>query len=90
MQKEIDLANKLKDNINEKTVKLYVKAGENGKVFGSISAKEIIDCVRSQLKIELEKKVLEGVRVKKLGTHKLELKLHKNVKAFLNLIVEGN
>ncbi len=89
-KKELDHAIKTKEMIDGKTITLSVKSGENGKVFGSIGAKEIINEIKKELNYDVDKKQMPGdVRIKDLGIHKLVLKLHKDVKAELKINVVG-
>ena len=67
---------------------LAIKAGENGKAFGSVSGKEISAAVASQLGLDLDKKKLvlpEPIKV--LGTHEVPVKLHRDVTAKLTVEV---
>ena len=79
-----------RDVQNAKEIVLKVKAGANNKVFGSIGGKEIAQAVKEQLGIEIDKKkVSTDSKVKELGTHEVEIKLHTEVKAILKVKVEG-
>ena len=83
-------ANELKNILAKKEVVLKVKAGENGKVFGSIGAKEIAEAIKEQLNIEIDKKkISSNTRVKDLGLHIVELKLHSEVKGSIKVKVEA-
>ena len=67
-----------------------MKAGENNKVFGSIGAKEIVEALKEQLNVEIDKKkVSASSKVKEIGLHNVELKLHSEVKANLKVRVEA-
>ena len=80
----------LKKILEAKTLNLSVKAGENGKVFGSIGAKEIAEAIKEQLNIEIDKKkISSNTRVKDLGLHIVELKLHSEVKGSIKVKVEA-
>ena len=70
---------------------LSMKAGENGKAFGSISGKEIAAAAVDQLGLEIDKKKLVLPEpLKTFGTHEVPLKLHKDVTAKLAVkIVEA-
>lgn len=70
------LANKL----SELTLKINVKAGENGKIFGGVTAKEIAENLKSQYNIEIDKKkiVLQDT-IKNVGTFNVEIKLFEGV-----------
>lgn len=90
LEKEIETAKKLAENIKDKTIILNVKAGANGKVFGSIGAKEISDEILKQLSISIDKKKLSGdSRIKSLGMHNIEIKLHSEVKTYIKIDVRG-
>lgn len=90
LEKEIETAKKLAENIKDKTIILNVKAGANGKVFGSIGAKEISDEILKQLSISIDKKKISGdSRIKSLGIHNIEIKLHSEVKTYIKIDVRG-
>ncbi|MBQ9360065.1 MAG: 50S ribosomal protein L9 [Lachnospiraceae bacterium] len=79
-----ELAAKLEDN----TVTCRVKAGKDGKVFGSVSSKEIAEEMKKQNGIELDKKKLVITEpIKNLGTYKINVKLHPEVTAVLTVDV---
>ena len=88
--RDVKEANELKNILAKKEVVLKVKAGENGKVFGSIGAKEIAEVIKEQLNIEIDKKkISSNTRVKDLGLHIVELKLHSEVKGSIKVKVEA-
>ena len=61
-------------------MKINVKAGENGKIFGGVTAKEIAENLKSQYNIEIDKKkiVLQDT-IKNVGTFNVEIKLFEGV-----------
>jgi large subunit ribosomal protein L9 len=64
-----------------------MKAGENGKLFGSVTQKHIFDALQEQ-GIELDRKKMNiSVPIKTLGTHVITIKLHSEVKASLEIRV---
>ena len=88
--RDVKKAKELKEVLATKEIVLKVKAGENNKVFGSISAKEIVQAVKDQLNIDIDKKkVSTDSKVKEIGVHNVELKLHSEVKANLKVRVEA-
>lgn len=88
--RDVKNAKELKEILATKEIVLKVKAGENNKVFGSISAKEIVQAVKDQLNIDIDKKkVSTDSKVKEIGVHNVELKLHSEVKANLKVRVEA-
>lgn len=69
-------------------LKLPVKSGENGKVFGSITAKEIAENLEKQYKITVDKKKINIQEpIKNLGTFNIEIKLYDGINAKLKVNV---
>lgn len=69
-------------------LKLPVKAGENGKVFGSITSKEIAENLEKQYKITVDKKKINLQEpIKNLGTFNVEIKLYDAIIAKLKVNV---
>ncbi len=68
--------------LKNKTVKLSAKSGDNGKLFGSITNKEIAGAIKEQFKIEVDKRkiVIEDGDIKAYGKYKCEAKLHRDIK----------
>lgn len=76
----LEAAQALGKEMEGKTVKIAVKAGEGGRVFGSVSSKEIAEELKKQLGYEVDKKkiVLESP-IKALGVTNVGIKLHAKV-----------
>ena len=83
-----DESKEIKKLLESKEINLKVKVGANGKVFGAITSKEVIDEIEKVFKIKIEKKKVEA-NFKTIGTHTAEIKLHQDVKASLKVIVTG-
>ena len=72
-----------------KSITVKIKAGENGKLFGSVSSKEIVREAKAQLDIDIDKKKLVMKEaIKELGTYEIPLKIHPKVMGKLKVIVE--
>lgn len=69
-------------------VNVSIKAGEGGKIFGSVSSKEIAEAAKEQLGIELDKKKMQlSSPIKNIGTQMVPIKLHPKVTAQLKVNV---
>ncbi len=69
-------------------LKINVKAGENGKIFGGVTAKEIADTLKAQANIEVDKKKIElKEQIKTLGTFSVNVKLYEGVTGVLKVDV---
>lgn len=89
-KKENELANaqKLSEKINGITMTFHSKAGDNGKLFGSITSKDIADKLQKELKIKVDKrKIVLSDAIKSLGVYDIEVKLHPGVSSTLKVQV---
>ena len=85
----LDEAQKLADKISKVELKLKAKAGETGKLFGSITSGDVAEALISQHKIKIDKKKLNlSDPIKSLGEMKVDIKLHPGVTAKLTIKVE--
>ena len=77
---EKEEAQKLAEKMNKISLRIQVKAGENGKIFGGVSAKEVSDLLKEEYKIEVDKKKIElKETIKTLGVRTLTIKLYEGV-----------
>ena len=79
-----ELAEKMKNM----TLEFKVKAGENGRLFGAITAKEIAETLKKEFNIVVDKKkILLSESIKVAGTTKVDIKLNEGVMAKLSVMV---
>ena len=70
----------LKDKLEKLTLELKAKSGKDGKMFGAISSKQIVEEYKKQFDIELDKrKFIDSNTISNLGYTKLKIELYKNV-----------
>lgn len=87
-QDDLDAARAQAEALKDKSITIAIKAGENGKLFGSVSTKEIAVEAKNQLDIEIDKKKLVlKEAIKDLGTYDIPLKIHPKVLGSLKVIV---
>lgn len=73
-------AEKIAEKLKGIMLKIRVKAGENGKIFGGVTSKEISDGLKKDYNIEIDKKkILLSETIKTLGTVIVEIKLYEGV-----------
>ena len=90
--KEIyDNAVELSKVVEEQKVVIKVKCGEGGRLFGTVSTKEIVAAAKTQVNLELDKKKMQlSDPIKALGTYEIPVKLHPKVTGkFTVHVVEG-
>ena len=76
------------ERLKEMEVNVSIKTGEGGKIFGSVSSKEIAEAAKAQLGLELDKKkMVLPSPIKTLGTTLVPIKLHPKVTSELKVNV---
>ena len=87
-QENLEKARELAKEIETKKVVISVKAGEGGRIFGSVSTKEISQAAKEQLGFELDKKKMQlADPIKAFGTYEVAIKLHTQVTTKLTVQV---
>ena len=77
---EKEEAKKIAEKLAGIQLKVLVKAGENGKIFGGVSAREIADLLKENYKIEVDKKKIDlKDTIKTLGLRTINIKLYEGV-----------
>lgn len=86
---ELEEAKKLKEKLEEITVQLLAKSGEGGRLFGSITTKQIADELQKKNKIKIDKRKMELEEpIRSLGVTNVPVKLHTEVTATLKVHVK--
>jgi ribosomal protein L9 len=87
-KKTIEEMRLLKERIEANPVKVFVKIGENGKLFGKVNSKQIASSYKQQHNITLDKRKIDlKHNISSLGNHKVEVKLHKTISATIEVLV---
>ena len=87
----LEEAKKLAKELEEKEVVLAIKTGSDGRVFGSVSTKEIAEAAKEQLGYELDKKKMvlqDPIKSPGIGTFHVPVKLHPKVTVELKVVVK--
>ncbi len=87
---EFNTMSELSKSISKLIAVIAVKTGEDGKMFGTVTAGMVADQLKTQFDIVLDKRKIHLEHpIKTLGEHELELRLHSDVTATLKLRVES-
>lgn len=82
-------AKELAKELEDKMVVVKIKSGKDGRVFGSVSSKEIAEALKAQYNIDIDKKkMVINDAIKALGNYEVVCKLHKDVTAKLVVKVQ--
>ena len=87
-QEEIDAAKALAQKLNGKTVTLKAKAGTSGRLFGSVTSKEITEEINRAFDVKIDKKKLSVADIKNFGDYTAEIKLYNGISAKVTVKVE--
>ena len=87
IETEIAAAKKTAAEIEGKTVKLSAKAGANGKLFGSVTSKDVAVAISEAFNTEIDKKKVVVDDIKMFGTYPVEVKLYNGISANLFVVV---
>lgn len=78
---EIKAANEIKEKLDGKTYVFTAKAGANGKIFGSVTAKDVAEKVNADLGISIDKRKISMQDIKAFGTVQAEVKVYQGIVA---------
>lgn len=88
--KEKQDAQALAEKLSSITVEVHTKIGEGGRLFGSVTNKEIAEALKSKYGVEIDKRKLEVKEpIKALGSYSIPTKLHPEVSAQLKVEVKA-
>ena len=84
-----DSAKAIQAKLAGKTITVKIRAGKDGKTFGSITGKEIAQAIMEELSVEVDKKKI-GIEepIKTVGSHTVNVKLYKDISTDITVKVE--
>ena len=89
-KKEKEEAKKVAEKLTKIMVRIEIKAGENGKIFGGVSAKDISENLEKQHNIKIDKKKIDlKETIKTLGMFSVDVKLYEGVLGKIKVDVRG-
>jgi len=87
-RQELMEAQELSKRLSQLTVEVAVKVGDNGKIFGSVTSKDIADALKKQHNIEIDKKKIElPEAIKIAGVYTVDVKVYPEVTAKLKVSI---
>lgn len=87
LQEEIDAAQALADKISKIEIKIVSKAGNGGKLFGSITNKDIAELLEKEHGIKVDKKKIAMDTIKVLGSVYADVKVYKGIIGKMKVMV---
>lgn len=87
-REQLEHASQLARVLAQVTVMVTVKTGEDGRMFGSVTSRQIVESAKEQYDIDLDRHaLLLNEPIKSLGDHSIELKLHKEIESRLQVSI---
>ena len=86
-QEEINAAKATAEKLEGKSVKIVAKAGSGGRLFGSVTSKEIANEIKNSLGIEVDRKKMTVAEIKNFGEYTAEIKLYQGITAKVTVVV---
>ncbi len=87
----VEQANEIKAQLEGVTVRLKVRAGSGGRLFGSVTPSDIVSAVRTSGGPDVDKRRIElSSPIKSLGAHRVTIRLHPEVAASIGVQVEAS
>lgn len=74
-------------NLDGKTLKLTARAGQNGKLFGSVTTKEVAEEMKKQFGVDVDKRKVSMADIKAFGSYSAEIKLMQGIAATVTVVV---
>ena len=74
--------------LDEKLVKVDAKIGEEGQLFGSVTSQQIVEVIKAQLGVDVDRKrIVRGATIKTAGRHAVEINLYRDINAKVIVLV---
>ena len=85
---EKQAAREIAEKLQSVAVKIKIQAGTDGRVYGSVTSKDIAEQLAAQHKIEVDKrKIVLDAPIKSYGTYSIDVKLYTEITGKINVIV---
>ncbi|MCR4594211.1 MAG: 50S ribosomal protein L9 [Clostridiales bacterium] len=84
---DIAAANESKAKLEGKSVEIKAKGGSNGRLFGSVTGKDVSEAINQQYGISVDKRKISMDDIKSFGGYEIEIKLYQNISAKMTVIV---
>ena len=84
---KLEAAQELARGLKGKEITIKAKVGENGRLFGAITSKDVAELIKEQYKIEIDKKKIVIDSIKLVGGYDIEVKLYPEVSTKMKIII---
>lgn len=88
MEQEKKQAESTAEALQGKTLKIKARGGQNGRLFGSVTTKEVAEEIEKQYHVSVDKRKISMDDIKSFGSYTAEIKLAQNVGTKITVVVE--
>ncbi len=88
IEEEKKAAKKVAELLDKKDIVITAKAGESGKLFGSVTGKEIAAEIKKKFSVDIDRRKMQVADIKQFGVYTAEIKLYSGISAEVNVIVK--
>lgn len=85
---EVEKAQEIANDLFGKEIIIHVKAGENGKIYGAVSNKDVADALMKNYNISIDKKKISLDSIKTMGTYDAEIKIYPEISTKIKVVVK--
>lgn len=85
---EIEAAQKLANELKDKEIVILAKTGDNGRLFGAITSKDISQEIENQLNVTIDKKKISINTIKTTGIYEAEIKVYPEISTKIKVVVK--
>ncbi len=85
---EVEKAQELANTLRGREIEVFVKAGDNGKIYGTVSNKDVADVLNKSYNMSIDKKKISLDQIKSLGVYEAEVKIYKDVSTKIKVVVK--
>ncbi|CAN5188649.1 50S ribosomal protein L9 [soil metagenome] len=85
---EVSEAQGMREKLDGQKLTFQLRAGDHGRLFGSITSRDLVDAMKSQLGVEVERRRIDMDNLKTLGDHPVKIRLYPGVTASVNAFIE--
>jgi large subunit ribosomal protein L9 len=82
-------AETLQAALQGKSIRVAAKAGANGQIFGSVNNIQVAEALKEQHNYDIDRRkiLVDGLKIKEVGTYSVVVNIHKDIKAEINVEV---
>lgn len=84
---ELEAAQKIAQDLKNKEVNINAKSGDNGRLFGAITSKDVAELIKKKYNVEIDKKKIVMDTIKQAGTFEIEVKIYPEVSTKMKIII---